>query len=182
MTIHPFHGLDVNWLVDSRAETRGAHPFLVWEPFAGERRTWTYAQFRADVLQVAAGLQAKGVTAGDRVLVHLDNAPELELLWFACHRIGAVIVTTNTRSAGPEIAYYTEASGAVAAVTQPELASLVADHAKGIRWLAVTEHMADGAPANEAKLPERALRFSALLGDASRMTKLSPDPTRPGSV
>jgi carnitine-CoA ligase len=180
---HPFHGLDVNWLLATRAETRRTHPFLIWEPFVGPRRTWTYAQFRHDVLKLAAGLQARGVRAGERVLVHLDNAPELELAWFACHHIGAVIVTTNTRSAGPEIAYYTEASGAVAAITQPELASVVADHAKGIRWLAVTDYLADGTPANSVALPERALRFSALAsGDPSTLTPLPADPMRPGSV
>ena len=181
--VHPFHGLDVNWLVDVRAETRAEHPFLIWEPFVGARQVWTYAAFRRDVLRVAAGLVARGIKPGDRILVHLDNAPELELLWFACHRVGAVIVTTNTRSAGPEIAYYTEASGAVAAITQPELAGLVAEHAKGIRWLAVTEHMADGTPAHDAKLPERAERFSRLLaGDPATLPKLAADPWRAGSV
>jgi carnitine-CoA ligase len=180
--IHPFAGCDVNWLVDLRAETHGAHPYLVWEPFEGERRVWSYAAFRHDVLRVAAGLTSRGVAAGDTVLVHLDNCPELELLWFACHRIGAVIVTTNTRSAGPEIAYYAEASGAVAAITQPELASLVATHAKSIRWLAVTEHTVDGAPSADAGLPAKVERFSALYGDASTVASLPVDPWRAGSV
>jgi carnitine-CoA ligase len=181
--ISPFHGRDVNWLVDQRAATRGAHPFLIWEPFTGPQRIWTYAAFRTDVLRVAAGLMARGVTAGDRVLVHLDNCPELELLWFAAHRIGAVIVTTNTRSAGPEIAYYAEASGAVAAITQPELAERVAANARGIRWLAVTEHLADGTPAPDATLPERSERFSALLaGDPATVPHLPADPWRHGSV
>ena len=35
--VNPFAGRDVNWLLDFRAETRGDHPFLIWEPFAGER-------------------------------------------------------------------------------------------------------------------------------------------------
>ena len=36
--VNPFAGRDVNWLLDFRAETRGHHTFLIWEPFAGERR------------------------------------------------------------------------------------------------------------------------------------------------
>jgi crotonobetaine/carnitine-CoA ligase len=36
--VNPFAGRDVNWLLDFRVETRGDHPFLVWEPFDGERR------------------------------------------------------------------------------------------------------------------------------------------------
>ncbi len=66
---------------------------------------WTYAAFRQRVLEVAAGLKARGIKAGDYVLVHLDNSPEFEFLWFACARLGAVVVTTNTRSAGPELEY-----------------------------------------------------------------------------
>ncbi len=180
--LHPFAGRDLNWLLDRQTELRPEHPFLVWEPFQGARQVWTYAQFRARVLRVAAGLAARGVSAGDRVLVHLDNSPEMEFLWFACQRLGAVVVTTNTRSAGPEIAYYAAACGAVGAVTQPELAGLVADHAKGLRWLIVTEHMADGAPAPAAKLPEMARRFAALDGDPSALPPLAADPWRPGSI
>jgi carnitine-CoA ligase len=181
--INPFHGRDVNWLVDARSQTRGDHPFLVWEPFFGDRKVWTYAAFRNDVLRVAAGLIARGVKPGDRILVHLDNGPELELLWFACHRIGAVVVTTNTRSAGPEVAYYAAASGAVGAITQPELAGLVSEHAKGVGWLIITEHLADGTPATEAQLPAKADRFSALLaGDPGTVPGLAPDPWRHGSV
>ena len=180
--LHPFAGRDLNWLIDMRAETRGEHPFLVWEPFTGERRVWTYRAFRDRSLRVAAGLAARGVRAGDRVMVHLDNGPELELAWFACQRIGAVVVTTNTRSAGPEIAYYAEASGAVGAIVQPELAALVAGHAPGLRFLIATEHLADGGPAPGTLLPEPVNRFSALDGEPATLTALAPDPTRPGSV
>ncbi len=145
--VNPFAGRDVNWLVDMRAETRGDHPFLIWEPFAGERQVWTYREFRERVLRVAAGLQARGVKEGDAVLVHLDNAPEMEFLWFACQRLGAIVVTTNTRSAGAELEYFAEHCKAVAAITQPEHAETVAANAKAIKWLAVTGHMTDGAPA-----------------------------------
>lgn len=180
--VNPFAGRDVNWLLDWRAETRGNHPFLVWEPFVGERKVWTYGQFRHKVLRVAAGLHKRGIKPGDFVLVHLDNCPELEFLWFACARIGAVVVTTNTRSAGPEMEYFADHCGAVAAITQPELASLVAQHAKNIKWLAVTENTVDGAPADGSLRPEKALAFSQLDGDPADLPKLEVDPWRPGSV
>jgi crotonobetaine/carnitine-CoA ligase len=98
--VNPFASRDVNWLLDFRAETRADHPFLIWEPFEGQRAVWTYRQFRDRVLRVSAGLTRRGICPGDYVLVHLDNSPEMEFLWFACSRIGAVAVTTNTRSAG----------------------------------------------------------------------------------
>jgi crotonobetaine/carnitine-CoA ligase len=123
------------------------------------------------------------VTRGDKVLVHLDNSPEMELLWFACHRIGAIVVTTNTRSAGPEVAYFAESSRAVGVVTQPALAALVAEHAKGMRFLIVTEHWVDGAPAPENELPARADRFSSLIAaDPNVAPQLPADPTRHSSV
>ena len=180
--VHPFAGRDVNWLLDWRATTRGDHPFLVWEPFAGERRVWTYAEFRQRVLRLAAGLSRRGIGPGDFVLAHLDNCPELEFLWFACARVGAVVVTTNTRSAGPELEYFADHCGAVAAVTQPELAPLVAQHAKNIRWLAVTEHTADGAPATGTMRPEKAMAFSEIDGEAGDAPRIEADPWRAGSV
>jgi crotonobetaine/carnitine-CoA ligase len=180
--VNPFAGRDVNWLLDFRAETRGDHPFLIWEPFAGERQSWTYRQFRERVLRVAAGLRRRGIKAGDYVLLHLDNAPEMEFLWFACARLGAVAVTTNTRSAGAELEYFADHCNAVAAITQPELAETVAANAKRIKWLAVTEHLADGGEPPANLRPGKADSFSSVDGDPSSLPPLQPDPWRPGSV
>ena len=180
--VNPFAGRDVNWLLDFRAETRGNHPFLVWEPFQGERRVWTYRQFRERVLRVAAGLHKRGIKPGDRLLVHLDNSPELEFLWFACARIGAVVVTTNTRSAGPELGYFADNCNAAAAVTQPELADLVSRSAPRLRWLAVTEHLVDGGEPDANLRPARESAFSRLDGDPADLPALKPDPWRHGSV
>ena len=180
--VNPFAGRDVNWLLDFRAETRGDHPFLVWEPFDGERREWTYRQFRDRVLRVAAGLHKRGVKAGDPVLVHLDNSPEMEFLWFACARLGAVVVTTNTRSAGAELEYFADNCNAVAAITQPELAETVARHAKHIEWLAVTGHLVDGGEPPANLRPGKENAFSSLDGDPADLPRLEPDPWRHGSV
>ena len=182
LIINPFAARDVNWLLDFRAETRRDHTFLIWEPFEGNRQSWTYGQFRERVLRVAAGLHARGIRDGDYVLVHLDNSPELEFLWFACARIGAVVVTTNTRSSADELSYFAENCGAVAAITQPELAEVVADSTKGMQWLAVTEHLVDGATPSANLMPEKASSFSALDGDPLNLPQIAPDPWRHGSV
>ena len=75
---------------------------------------------------VAAGLSTHGVGKGDKVLIHADNCPEMVLAWFACARLGAVGVTTNTRSVGRR-GRPTSPSTArrVAAITQPQYAALV---------------------------------------------------------
>jgi len=136
--LHPFEGLDVAWLLETRAAARGAHPFLVWAPFDRPDRTWSYAEFVDAVRRVAGGLLQRGVHPGDRVLLHLDNCPEALIAWYACAWIGAVAVTTNARAAGDEMAYFTGHSAPVGGITQAAFASLVEEHCKGLRWLSVT--------------------------------------------
>ena len=133
-----YAGLDVPTLLRARARERGTHPFLVWAPFEGPGRAWTYAQFADDAARVAGGLAERGVSPGDRVIVHMENCPELLLAWFACAHLGAVCVNTNAASAGPELEYFAQMSGAAGAITQPQFEPLFAAHGRGLKWLAVT--------------------------------------------
>ena len=180
--VNPFAGRDVNWLLDYRAQSRAEHPFLIWEPFEGPRRVWTYAQFRQDVLTLAAGLHARGIGPGDAVIVHLDNSPEMELMWFACARLGATAVTTNTRSSPDELSYFADNCGAVAAVTQPELAERVAAAIPQAKWVAVTEHLVGGGQPDAHLRPDAGSAFGAIQGDPGALPLLEADPWRRGSV
>ena len=94
--LHPFTRLDVPTLLADRAQKRRDHPFIVWEPFDGPGQTWTYGQFHAAVGRIAGGLARRGVSAGDRVLIHLDNCPETLLAWYACGWVGAVAVRVRS--------------------------------------------------------------------------------------
>ena len=114
---HPFSGLDVAWLVETRAATRRDHPVIVWAPFEGPGETITYGEFHARIGRIAGGLLHRGVKRGERVLIHLDNCPEAVLAWYACAWIGAV-VTANARAVGDELAYYAGHCGAIGH-TQP---------------------------------------------------------------
>ena len=60
-------GRNVSWLLETRAERRGEHPFVVWEPPDGNRATYTYAAFLDRVSSLAAGLRRRGVKAGDTI-------------------------------------------------------------------------------------------------------------------
>ncbi len=175
--LHPFHRLDVPSLLAHRAATRRDHPFIIWEPFEGQAVTWSYGQFHAQVGRIAGGLARRGVVAGDRVLIHLDNCPESLLAWYACGWIGAVAVTTNARAADDELAYYAEHCGAVAAITQPKFAQRVASHCRALRWQVVTA-TDNGAP--PAHAVEAAQRFETL--DAEPPPRRPPDPLAPCSV
>src|SRR5437879_1775677 len=101
--LFPAAGLDVWELLSMRAERSGNRPFVIWHPFEGPSRTWTYGQLHRDAAAVGAGLSRRGVRRGQRVLIHLENCPEFLIAWFACAAVGAVAVTTNARSAGDEL-------------------------------------------------------------------------------
>ena len=67
--------------------------------------TRTYAEFRDEVSKVAKSLMALGVKAGDHVAVWATNVPEWYLSFWACTKIGAVLVTVNTAYKIHEIEY-----------------------------------------------------------------------------
>src|SRR5262245_3586602 len=162
--VGPFAGLDVPWLLRMRAEVRRDHPFLIWAPFEAPARTWSYGEFHERVGALAAGLARRGVKPGEYVLIHLDNCIEAMLAWFACVELGAIAVTTNTRSAAAEMEYFAGHCGAVAAITQPTYAELIAANCRDLRWIAVISHNAGAAPAHGTS---RSDSFEALFADSA---------------
>src|SRR6478672_7056055 len=115
-------GQDIPWLLTHWAGIQPDKPLLVWEPREGDGRTWTYGEFHTDVRRLAAGLAARGIAQGDHVLIHSDNCPEMVIAWYACAWVGAVGVTTNTRSVAAEVGYFVDKAQCVAAVVQPDYA------------------------------------------------------------
>src|SRR6266702_4917783 len=76
----------------------GSHEAIV----CGDTRyTWEEFEQRTDAL--ARGLAHLGVLRGDRVAVLMLNCHRYFELYYACARMGAVIVPLNTRLAPPEI-------------------------------------------------------------------------------
>ncbi len=132
------HGRDVYWMLDAWAQRRPTHPFLIWEPFEGDCRTWTYAEFAHLVEALAAGLLKRGIRPGKRIMLHMDNCPEFVLAWLACAYIGAVAVCTNTRSSDADIRYFGEHAEIEAAITQQSFARMLEDNLPGAKWLAIT--------------------------------------------
>jgi crotonobetaine/carnitine-CoA ligase len=175
------HGQDIPWLLGLWAEARPTHPALVWAPREGDGRSWTYAELWTDVRRVAAGLTARGISQGDRVLVHSENSPEMVLTWLACATVGAIAVTTNTKSVGPEITYFAEHTGAVAAVTQPQFAAAVAEAAPELRWILVTDDNSGEAPTAE-QAAHGFDGFDTLLGDAADWRGREADPMLPFGI
>ncbi|WP_166741715.1 class I adenylate-forming enzyme family protein [Cumulibacter soli] len=160
-----FFGRDVPWLLRYRAEHSGDDEFLVWVPRDGNECRWTYAQFWSDVRRTANGLRARGVQVGDRIQVHSDNCPEMMLAWYACATLGAIAVTTNTRTRGGELTYFAEHSGAVGAITQPHLLDELKAHTPTLGWYIVI-----GAD------------FDELLSHSDDFELREPDPLMPAGI
>lgn len=170
--IHPFIGTDIWDMLKESALAVPDKQLLTWQPFDAEPVSWTYASFLAECQQLAAGLQSRGVKAGDRVIIHMENCPEFLLTWFACAALHAVAVTTNSRSTVDELAYYIEDSGARAAVTQEQFADVVREAAPQLEWISVVPATAATQSADISALEA----FDALHSDPAELVLPAPDP------
>ena len=120
-----FYGMDVPSLLDHWAERQPDKTSVVWAPFDGPERRWSYAELAHEAKRFAAGLKARGVGPDDFVLMHLDNSPDFLGAWFACSYLGAVPVTTNTRSVADNVKYFAEVMQPKCAITDPTYVRLV---------------------------------------------------------
>ncbi|PNE39999.1 type I polyketide synthase [Streptomyces noursei] len=66
-------------------------------------RSWTWAQWRADVDALARGLQESGVSPGEVVAVQLPNCWELQTLHLAVAAVGAVLLPVHQGTTAPEL-------------------------------------------------------------------------------
>lgn len=104
-------------MLRERAE---AHPdrIAVVDPVAGTRLSYADLDRRAD--RLAAGLLARGIAKGDRVVVQLPNIAEFFEVVFALFRIGALPVFALPAHRETEISYFCEFTEAVAYVIAAE--------------------------------------------------------------
>ncbi len=78
--------------VDRHVENgRADQPALIYDsPIAGAKKSFTYAEMKAEVEALAAVLQDRGVEKGDRVIIYMPMVPEAVFAMLACARIGAI--------------------------------------------------------------------------------------------
>ena len=136
----------------------------------GGSRQWTLRRVLARrPTHVAAGLAARGVRQGDKVLIHADNCPEMVLAWYACAAVGAVGVTTNTRSVRPSSSSSSPRPGVSGPSPSPSSRRWWPPPAPTWRWIAVTDDDSGRAgPADAGGPTARALRRPAGDGDRGR--------------
>jgi acyl-CoA synthetase (AMP-forming)/AMP-acid ligase II len=87
-------------------------------------RALTYAELRNHANDLAGRLAGLGIGAGDRVVLWLPNGEDWATTFFACARIGAIVVTAGTRLRALDIRHIGGDSGAVALVFAPRFLGL----------------------------------------------------------
>ncbi|MFF3767058.1 (2,3-dihydroxybenzoyl)adenylate synthase [Streptomyces sp. NPDC001922] len=95
-------------LLDTAVRTHGAKPAVV----CGDRRIG-YDELDLLTRRTAAGLHARGIRSGDRIVVQLPNGPDFVVLCFALFRLGAKPVFALPAHRVQEIRHLCELSGAV---------------------------------------------------------------------
>lgn len=172
--LNPFDAMDIRSLILSQARQRPNKVFLIWAPDETSEQTWTYSEFADSVSRFAAGLEARGVALGDRVMVHSNNCPEQLIAWLGCAYAGAIAVTTNTSSSADELEYFARHSKAVAAITQSELVDIVRPALGSKPWIGVIGSV-DNAD-------DTLFSFEDLQGEAGGLITRPFDPMAPFGI
>ncbi|MBK7655735.1 MAG: long-chain fatty acid--CoA ligase [Betaproteobacteria bacterium] len=116
-------------------------------------RAFTYAELLQKAERLSAYLQAIGVKKGDRVVLCMQNCPQLVIAHFAILRADAVVVPVNPMNRADELTHYITDPDAKVAITTGDLAPELAKASDalpagdGLSHLIVTQFtdgMADG--------------------------------------
>ena len=84
-----------------------------------QNRRYSYAEFNAAVDEVARGLLALGLRAGDRMGIWSPNCAEWVLVQYATARAGVILVNINPAYRTSELAYVLDQSGCRMLVAAP---------------------------------------------------------------
>jgi fatty-acyl-CoA synthase len=112
--MNPFNAHSVGFWITKRSQLS---PNRVAVDF--EDRTITYEELNERTNRAASVLASLGVSHGDRVAVLADNRPEYVEVFFACAKLGAVIVPVSWRLADSEIQWQLDDSAPKVLITAP---------------------------------------------------------------
>jgi acyl-CoA synthetase (AMP-forming)/AMP-acid ligase II len=108
---------------DSLTRSAAAHPGNV-AVVDGDRRL-TYAEFNALVNRVANGLRARGYQRHDALGLASGNSAEFLALYYACAKLGVVVVPINLGWRTDEVSYVLEHSGARGLAIETQLLATI---------------------------------------------------------
>ena len=107
--------------LEHSAARYGSKTYLYWK-----HEEVSFADFNCRVNQVANGLQAF-VAQGQKVALLLKNCPEFLYSFFACGKLGAVVVPINPLLKGEEVRYILDDSESVVLIAAAEFAPTVGE-------------------------------------------------------
>ena len=84
--------------------------------------TWSYSQLQLEAEKIASALRKMGVQKGDRVVLDMQNCPQLVITHFAILRLDAVVVPVNPMNRTEELKHYILDPDTKVAVTTADLA------------------------------------------------------------
>ena len=85
-------------------------------------KTWTYSELQFEAEKIASALRKMGVQKGDRVVLDMQNCPQLVMTHFAILRLDAVVVPVNPMNRTEELKHYILDPDTKVAVTTADLA------------------------------------------------------------
>ncbi len=115
--------------LDLMAKRHPSRPLVITD-----QKVWTYQDIQTWSCQIAAGLQANGVQAGDHVALLMGNFPEFVAVKFGISRAGAVAVPINFLNRRDELGYVLKQSDAVLLITM--------DQFRGLNYLQFLDELA----------------------------------------
>ena len=95
-------------LLDLQCQHYGERECIVI-PWNGTR--WTYLDLQEQSSQLARYLQARGIRPGDRVSIIAGNRAEYAAVFFACMRLGVILVILNNTYTAAEAEYALQYTG-----------------------------------------------------------------------
>ncbi len=107
--------LTISGRLDRSVESWAERPLIITD-----EREWSYAEVQAWSRQIASGLIAHGLEAGEHVALDMANHPEFTAIKFAIARAGAVCIPVNFMLRGQELAYVIDQSDSVMLITMAE--------------------------------------------------------------
>jgi fatty-acyl-CoA synthase len=142
-----WHGVTIGQALRRSAQMWPDNDFVI-----GMGARIPYGDFDAQVDRLALGLLDLGVVRGDHVACWLTNGPAWLLTWFACCRIGATVVSINTRYKVSEVEYILRQSDAKILVAMPKYWNI--DYLEMVRTMAPDFESAVPGQMQVAELPE----------------------------
>src|SRR6266852_3755230 len=116
-------------------------------------RELTFRELDSAASRFAGWLRSRGIQAGDRVAISLENSPQFAIAYYGSLRAGAIVVCLNPMHKAVELLHQFQDSGARALVTSDQGYALVAPirNQTRLEFVAVTSYR-DFLP-NEPDLP-----------------------------